>query len=160
MPIQAASLSIVNRRRFNACLVSPKPLVGRCPASMKRWEPMRNGRVADLFRVRERFHRSIHLERDFREAAALRGYVITPHTRTSLNRLAGGLSPESGQRAWRITGDYGSGKSSFALALAHLLSGREQRLPEQLRHVVDFRRLGGRPNLLPILVTGSRAPLA
>lgn len=119
---------------------------------------MPNGRIADLFRVRERFLRSVNLERDFRNADALRGYVITPHGRSGLNRLASGLVPESGQRAWRITGDYGSGKSSFALALAHLFSGRD-RLPEQLRSVVDFRRVGGRPNLLPILVTGSRAPL-
>jgi hypothetical protein len=121
---------------------------------------MRSERVAELFRVRERFIRSVHLERDFRDANALRGYVITPHGRAGLNRLAEGLAPESGQRAWRITGDYGSGKSSFALALAHLLSNRDSRLPEQLRQVVDFRRIGGRPNLFPILVTGSRAPLA
>lgn len=120
---------------------------------------MPNGRIADLFRVRDRFLRSVNLERDFRDADTLRGYVITPHGRTALNRLAGGLSPQSGQRAWRITGDYGSGKSSFALALAHLFSGRDQRLPDQLRSVIDFRRVGGRPNLLPILVTGSRAPL-
>jgi hypothetical protein len=121
---------------------------------------MRNGRVADLFRIRDRFQRSVHLERDFRDATALHGYVVTPHARSGFNRLLGGLAADSGQRAWRITGDYGSGKSSFALALAHLLSGADQRLPEQLRHIVDFRRVGGRPQLLPILVTGSRMPIA
>jgi hypothetical protein len=73
--------------------------------------------------------------------------------------LLQGLNPKSGQRAWRVTGDYGTGKSSFALALAHLLSDGGG-LPLDVRKCVDFRSLGvKRPNLLPVLVTGTRAPL-
>lgn len=121
---------------------------------------MSNGRIIELFRIRERFLRSVQLERDFKDPSALQGYVVTPHVRSGLERLVSGLTPDSGQRAWRITGDYGSGKSSFALALAHLVAGREQRLPEQLRNVIDFRSLGARPQLLPVLVTGSRGSMA
>jgi len=102
----------------------------------------------------------VQLDRDFRDPSALKGYVVTPHVRNGLERLVSGLAPDSGQRAWRITGDYGSGKSSFALALAHLVAGRGERLPEQLRHVIDFRRLGARPKLLPVLVNGSRGSMA
>jgi hypothetical protein len=68
---------------------------------------------------------------------------------------------ESAQRAWRITGDYGTGKSSFALALAHMLTAQRRGVPQDLRQTVDVRKFGfSRPDLLPILVTGSRAPLS
>lgn len=117
-------------------------------------------RIADLFDIRKRFLRSIHLERDFTDVSSLRGYVVTPPAQEGFERLARGLSPKSGQRAWRVTGDYGTGKSSFALALAHLFHGEHQRLPEEARKCFDFKRLGiKRPCLLPVLVTGTRAPL-
>lgn len=118
-------------------------------------------RIVDAFQIRPRFMRSIHLERDFHDETALRGYVLTPHAQAALGRLAGGLAPRSGNRAWRITGDYGTGKSSFALALAHLLSGARDDLPPALRRTVDFRGLGldEPPQLLPVLVTGAREPL-
>ena len=110
--------------------------------------------IADLFHIRSRFLRSVHLERDFRDPAALDGYVVTEHAATHLRRIAGGLSPTSGHRAWRITGDYGVGKSSLALLLAHMLAGGAK----------GARRLDGRPadvvlpktKLLPILITGAR----
>ncbi len=118
-------------------------------------------RILDLFQVRSRFLRSAHLERDFGDTSALKGYVVTPHVKASLARLVSGLAPDSGHRAWRITGDYGTGKSSFALALAHILSGHQDNLPGQLRHAVDLRRVATpRPRLLPVLVTGSREPIA
>lgn len=121
---------------------------------------MRETQIASLFHIRRRFLRSVHLERDFADSQALDGYVITPQTRSHLEHLADGLRDTSGQRAWRITGDYGSGKSSFALLLAHLLSERGSKLPGQLRNAVDFCKLGvPRPNLLPVLVTGSAEPI-
>lgn len=117
-------------------------------------------RVADVLQIRNRFMRSVHLERDLGNGA-LHEYILTPQTTATLARLAQGLATQSRQRAWRITGDYGTGKSSFALAFAELLSGRHQRLPLALRQAVDFRHLGtGRPRLLPVLVTGSREPIA
>lgn len=117
--------------------------------------------IADLFNIQRRFLRSAHLERDFRDPAALEGYVVTPQIQQSLDRIATGLDDKSGQRAWRITGDYGSGKSSFALLLAHLFSGRDSDLPPVLRKSIDFAAIKqNRRRLLPILITGSREPLA
>ena len=117
-------------------------------------------RIADVFDIKKRFLRSAHLERDFGDSSALRGYVMTPPAQDGFERLLQGLSPKSGQRAWRVTGDYGTGKSSFALALAHLLYEEGGGLPKEVRKCVDFRSLGvKRPNLLPVLVTGTRAPL-
>ncbi|MGH9427508.1 MAG: hypothetical protein ACRD2L_14550, partial [Terriglobia bacterium] len=70
------------------------------------------------------------------------------------------MKPSSGQRAWRMTGDYGSGKSTFALLLAHWFAGRENGLPSQVRKVVgiDLHDLS-RPHFVPVLVTCSRQSL-
>jgi hypothetical protein len=120
---------------------------------------LNTNRIANLFDIQKRFIRSTHLERDFADPAALRGYVVTPPVQEGFERLLQGLNPKSGQRAWRVTGDYGTGKSSFALALAHLLSDGTG-LPQDVRKCVDFRNLGvKRPSFLPVLVTGTRAPL-
>lgn len=117
--------------------------------------------ISEVFRVRERFLRSTHLERDFEDSSALSGYVVTPQTRGYLLRLSSGLKDTSGQRAWRITGDFGTGKSSFALFTAHLFGGRRAELPKRLRDTVRFSDFQNhQPRLLPVLITGSREPLA
>ena len=121
-------------------------------------------RIGDLFQVRSRFLRSAHLERDFNDPACLSGYVVTDFTSSCLGYVANGLKPRSGQRAWRLTGDYGSGKSSFALLLAHWFAGRDKTfktLQPELREAVDFRRFGiaQRPLFVPVLVTCSRQAL-
>ena len=116
--------------------------------------------IAEIFDIKGRFLRSAHLERDFRDPSALYGYILTPGIRDSIERLASGLDPRSGQRAWRITGDYGSGKSSFALLLAHLFSGQAAELPATIKRVVKVERFTTRTRLLPVLITGSREPLS
>src|SRR5882757_5940229 len=122
---------------------------------------MTDVKISKLLNIQRRFLRSTQLERDFHDPAALQGYVITTQTRQSFNRIAEGLDIKSGQRAWRITGDYGSGKSSFALLLAQLFSGKDSDLPPQIRRSIDlaaFRKTHSK--LLPVLITGSRDPLA
>ncbi len=117
-------------------------------------------KIADVIDARERFRRSVHLERDFHDPSALQSYVVTPQAKAHLGRMTAGLSVNSSQRAWRITGDYGCGKSSFALAVAHALSGKHQNA-EKIRELIDFKKLGTqrRPELLPVLVTGAREPI-
>lgn len=117
-------------------------------------------RVVDLLDMRSRFLRSAHLERDFRDPAALSGYVVTDFARSCIGRMANGLKPRSGNRAWRMTGDYGSGKSSFALLLAHWFAGHDAKFPPPLRRAVDPQQFGvARPRFLPVLVTCSRQAL-
>ena len=121
---------------------------------------MSNKRIADLFAIRGRFLRSANLERDFYDPAALSGYVPTEFAESCIERIGEGLRPRSGQRAWRMTGDYGSGKSSLALVLAHTLAGHDASFPPQLRRVADLTKHGGaRPRFLPVLVTCSRESL-
>lgn len=117
--------------------------------------------IVDLFQIQGRFLRSAHLERDFVDPKALKGYLMTPDLRDHLRRLAAGMHSNSGRRAWRITGNFGSGKSSFALIAAHLFSDRRANLPTELRQAVNFKQLGiPSPRLLPVLITGSREPIS
>ena len=113
-------------------------------------------KISELFHIRNRFLRSAHLERDFQDPGVFSGYVMTDFARSCLARMAEGLKPRSGQRAWRMTGDYGSGKSSFALLLAHWFAGHNSSFPSHIRRVVDVHQLGvQRPRFLPVLVTCS-----
>jgi hypothetical protein len=112
--------------------------------------------IRDLFRTPGRFLRSAHLERDFEDSAALRDYIVTPPIADALRLVIEGLRTGSKRRAWRVTGDYGSGKSSFALALAHLLREPRASALAHVRSAVDLGGLGRSPRMLPILVTGSR----
>lgn len=117
--------------------------------------------IVDLFRIPNRFLRSVQLERDFLDEAALDNYILTPSMAEAFGRVADGLRAASGRRAWRVTGDYGVGKSSFALVLAHLLSGRSGTALDRVAAALGWtaRFKDGAPILWPILVTGSRDSL-
>src|SRR5581483_1744378 len=117
-------------------------------------------RVADVLRIQNRFLRSVQLERDFRDPDAFSGYLMTDFTRSCLDRLSEGLKPLSSQRAWRLTGDYGSGKSSFALLLAHWFAGHDTSFPPQILNVIaSERRETPNRQLVPALVTCARESL-
>ena len=114
--------------------------------------------IVDLFQTPDRFQRSVQLERDFLDDAALENYILTPSMAEAFGRVADGLRAASGRRAWRVTGDYGVGKSSFALVLAHLLASRGNGAVERVAAALGWtsRFKDGAPALWPILVTGSR----
>ena len=116
-------------------------------------------KISDVLRIQGRFLRSANLQRDFRDPVALDGYVVTDSVRQHVQRIVQGLPEKSGRRSWRITGDYGSGKSSFALLLAHCFAGKESPLPPTIRRALNVD-LPNKVNFLPILVTGSREPIA
>ena len=68
-----------------------------------------------------RFLRSVRLERDINEPDALDGYSLTAQARTVLRRMLASLLASGTERAWTLTGPYGSGKSAFTLFLTRLL---------------------------------------
>jgi hypothetical protein len=113
--------------------------------------------ISDALRPSQRFLRSAQLERDFYDPGILSQYVVTDFARTCLGRFGEGLKPSSTQRAWRITGDYGSGKSSFALILAHWFAGHDRLLPPSLRDLARNNRTQRR--FVAALVTCSKQPL-
>lgn len=113
-------------------------------------------KISDILRVDRRYQRSVHLERDFTDPSALAGYVPTPDVEEKLERIVSGLGEHPNRRAFRLTGNYGTGKSSFALLLAHLLHGGFRELPRSLRERFRSEPVRGWPGYLPVLLTGSR----
>ena len=77
--------------------------------------------IAKLVSVRQRYVRSVDIPRDLEDPEALEGYVVTPSARDAAIRITRGLDTNSRQRAFRVVGSYGCGKSAFGLFLARLL---------------------------------------
>src|SRR5205809_2179613 len=109
--------------------------------------------MASLLRVHPGYMRSVHLERDFVDPSSSLGYVVTPVARNACLRICAGVQSNSTQRAFRISGDYGSGKSAFGLALARVAAGYTRSLPK------DLRSFCGQNRLRPLLATGDHEPL-
>ena len=80
--------------------------------------------IASRVAIRRRYVRSVNLARDADDPDALDGYVITPSVRDAALRVLAGLSPESWQRAFRVVGPYGAGKSAFGVFLTQLFRER------------------------------------
>lgn len=106
-------------------------------------------KIAGILNLRPSFLRSVNVALDYVDPKSSQQYVVTNFIREVLTRLSSGLKPRSTERAWRITGDYGSGKSAFALAFARVAAGEKATLPESLRKFVpsDLK-------LLPVMVSG------
>lgn len=114
-------------------------------------------RVTPLLRPSARFFRSVNLERDFSDSRALDGFIVTPHIREHIATIVDSLRSDSSRRAWRVTGDYGCGKSMFALALARSMSPTGS-IPDGTLREMGLANVE-RPSLFPVLVTGTRASL-
>lgn len=81
-------------------------------------------RLADHFRVRRRYMRSVNLERDGDLASSLEGYILTERALDVLDRIVGSYAAPSTSRAWTLTGVYGTGKSAFANFLSAVFGPR------------------------------------
>lgn len=73
-------------------------------------------------RIARRFLRSVRIDSDLEDAAAVEGFVCPQSSADILLTMARHVS-ETGQGAFTWTGPYGSGKSSLIVALSALLSG-------------------------------------
>ncbi len=113
-------------------------------------------KIADIFAAPGRFLRSVQLEKDFSDPAALESYIATPPMVEALHRILESTEDGSRRRAWRITGDYGVGKSSLALVLARLLSDPSANDAQRVATAVGWNQDYSGKRFLPILVTGSR----
>lgn len=73
-------------------------------------------------RIARRFLRSVRIDADLGDAAALEGFICPQSSADVLITMARHVS-ETGQGAFTWTGPYGSGKSSLVVALSALLNG-------------------------------------
>ncbi len=131
--------------------------------------------LSDLFHVKGRFRRSVHLERDFyTNENLLEGYVVTATARDVLGRVISALENGNSSKVWSLTGPYGSGKSAFALFTANLLGNAESSKTKQALALLEqgdiplhkrFSDINGNGRLslsgfCPILISGERAPIS
>ncbi len=120
---------------------------------------MRDTSICSTLNLQPRFQRSTELSQDFYDPKALEGYCLTDFAVGCLKRIAAGFTLDSSQRTWRLTGDYGSGKSSFALLFAQA-AGEEKLLPRDIkRSIKEFAPELLKTRNVPLLVVGSRMPL-
>ena len=113
--------------------------------------------LADLVRLRGRFHRSAHLTMDREDTARREHYVVTPTVRALALRVLDEVRRPGGTRAWSLTGPYGSGKSSFALFLSDVLTKTVD--ADNDAHTLRAESGWDASPFLPILVVGQRSPL-
>ena len=135
---------------------------------------MSNDLLSELFHVKGRYQRSVHLERDFYSENSLNEYILTVTAREMLDRIVATLENETTSQSWSITGPYGSGKSAFALYAAKLLGNSEdpttQHAKDLLKHgdpslykrFISTNGNGNNPSpgFCPVLISGERAPLS
>ena len=126
-------------------------------------------KLSEIIDIKSRFGRSVNLERDFYADVSLNGYVLTTTALSSLERLIAGLENNTATRAWTLTGAFGSGKSTFALFAAKIFNHEKTPDFKQAERIVKSRNAelwtttfedSIAPKFLPILVSGSREPLA
>jgi len=77
--------------------------------------------LAAFVRIRQSGVRSVNVEQDLRQTKIAEGYVLTAQARRSMARILESVDSAAPQRAWTLTGPYGSGKSYFGLFLMNLL---------------------------------------
>lgn len=119
--------------------------------------------------IKRRFLRSVNIVKDHDTSAGLDGYVITPLVQQALAQISAGFDATS-DRAFTLTGPYGSGKSSFALFLYFLLSNASHSAWKKLHeankklasslHEAIFGRKGSGAGFVVLPITSRRAPIA
>ncbi|RKU33145.1 hypothetical protein C6496_22785 [Candidatus Poribacteria bacterium] len=135
---------------------------------------MDNIPLSDIYQVKGRFYRSVHLERDFYTTEdVLNGYILTVTAREMISRVISTFENGTTSKAWSITGPYGSGKSAFALFAAKLLGDSNASTTQQALNLLQcgdvslyerFTRTHGNGQPLsdfcPVLISGECASLS
>jgi len=73
------------------------------------------------------YTRSINIERDSDSDQIVKAYIPTSRAINTLHRVSDTFEQENTPRSWALIGPYGSGKSSFAVFLSHLMDSNEKK---------------------------------
>ena len=129
--------------------------------------------LIDLKAPKERFARSINVERDA-GSSAIDGYLPVGRSVDAISRIFRAVSDPNSENAFSITGPYGSGKSSLALMLDSLFAAEDDPsrlsaqdlvtsvIPELAEMVTTARKnLGAHQHgFIRAVVTAQREPVA
>ncbi len=126
-------------------------------------------KIQDQIKIDNVYTRSINLERDIDSLAIIKAYIPTSRSLLTLRRIGETLTDENMPRSWALIGPYGSGKSSFAVYLAHLLGNPSHQTTEaaiEICRSIDtkisadiFQHIADSEGYLSVLLTGSPEPL-
>ncbi len=128
--------------------------------------------LSRFFKLNHRYVRSVNLERDLDNPSALTGYVLTERAVDALRRILQSMLAEGENRAWTLTGVYGTGKSAFAQFLTSLFAPQKSQVHQQALTIAsqalgsDFSKYRGfdekvsRHGLFRAVVTAQREPLS
>lgn len=126
--------------------------------------------MKDKIQINAHYTRSVNLERDSNSIDVVSAYIPTSRALRTLSKIADTFHDQQAPRAWSLVGPYGSGKSSFSVFLAQLLSQ-----PDDLATKTAYRVLSGTEKELAtrfkqsaqnkngyfkVLVTGAPEPLS
>lgn len=116
-------------------------------------------KIISILNLDGRRSRSVALDRDLADPSALEGYLITPNSLGALQQIGSGIASVRTQRAWKIVGPYGSGKSALGVLLAQVAGGA-QRYPEAAKSLASasskVSTLFADTNRLSLAVVGAR----
>lgn len=79
--------------------------------------------LSEYIHVNTHYTRSINMERDSDSISVTEAYIPTTRALRTLETMIEAFEADEAPRAWSLVGPYGSGKSSFAVFLTHLLGG-------------------------------------
>ena len=116
-------------------------------------------RIIDGLELRAQHTRSISLSRDLRDDVAVTSYLPTPNAIQALKQIGNALAHNSSQRAWKVVGPYGSGKSALGIVLAQLLQGQSAcpAVYDMLRNAsASVASLFAGSNRFPMAIVGAR----
>jgi len=113
------------------------------------------------------YTRSIHLERDAKSSDILKAYIPTSRAIQTLCKITDTFSTQAMPRAWSLIGPYGSGKSSFAAFLSHLLESSDSPTHDIAKDLLKTHQpqladkiTSTRNNYCVVLLTGSPESLS
>lgn len=119
-------------------------------------------KIIDCLSLGGNHTRSVALDRDIRDPAAIANYMVTPAAAAALKQIGVGLAEKTTQRAWKVVGPYGSGKTALGVVLAQLACGQKT-FPAAHRAVIAaaprVAALFSGSHRYPLAVAGSRTSI-
>ena len=126
-------------------------------------------KLTDYIDIDTVYTRSINIERDSDSDEIVKAYIPTSRAVNTLYRISDTFDQVNTPRSWALIGPYGSGKSSFAVFLSHLMNNIDKSATKSAYEVLNrvdndlcgkFKdHIQDTKGYLPILITGAPEPL-
>jgi len=126
-------------------------------------------KIRDFIDIDTVYTRSINIERDSDSDEIVKAYIPTSRAVNTLHRISNTFDQKNTPRSWALIGPYGSGKSSFAVFLSHLMDNNDKSATRSAYDVLSpvdgdlcdkFRNhIQDTKGYVPILITGAPEPL-